>query len=176
MKRPNKTVVRPVAEEASTVRILKRATCPSVSGKSTLCFEVGVDEKVKALQLRVVSNSGRGCFSQAWVKVDAIRAHLDKAAKGENVTSHVLAPLFRGVSQNTAGFVWAVLVHTGFVTPSTVKKRAYDRAEPTAFLEEIAALADGRKPTDVKAKRAKSATETHPEKPSAATKKKKAKS
>ena len=124
MKRLNKSVAKPAVEEASALRILKRASCPSVSGKSSLTYEVGLNEKSKELQLRVVSNSGRGCFSQQWVKVDAIRAHLDKAPKGEAVTSYVLAPLFRGVSQNTAGFVWAVLLHAGFVTPSKEKPRA----------------------------------------------------
>ena len=95
MKSRNTIIAKPVVQETTTVRILKRATCASVSGKSSLVYEVGLDEKTKDVQLRVVSNSGRGCFSQQWVKVDAIRAHLDKAPKGETVTSYALAPLFR---------------------------------------------------------------------------------
>ena len=88
MKTKSIVVAKPVVEDTSTVRILKRAPCASVSGKSSLAYEVGLDEKTKDVQLRVVSNSGRGCFSQQWVKVDAIRAHLDKAPKGETVTSY----------------------------------------------------------------------------------------
>ena len=169
MKRANKIVAKPV-EETSTVRVLKRASCPSVSGKSSLTYEVGVDEKSKELQLRVVSNSGRGCFSQEWVKVEAIRAHLDKAPKGETVTSYVLAPLFRGVSQNTSGFVWAVLVHAGFVVPSTQKKRTYDRVEPTAFRDEMTALIEGR-PVDAKARKNAGKKAAPVKAPSGATKK-----
>ncbi len=172
MKRLNKSVATPVVEETSTVRIVKRASCPSVSGKSSLAYEVGVDEKTKDVQLRVVSNSGRGCFSQQWVKVDAIRAHLDKAPKGGTVTSYVLAPLFRGVSQNTAGFVWGVLLHAGFVTPSKEKKRAYDRADPKPFLEEIKSLVDGKKPAEGTAKKAKTSAAAKVKNPSTATKKK----
>ena len=172
MKSRNTIIAKPVVQETTTVRILKRATCASVSGKSSLVYEVGLDEKTKDVQLRVVSNSGRGCFSQQWVKVDAIRAHLDKAPKGETVTSYALAPLFRGVSQNTAGFVWAVLLHAGFVTPSKEKKRAYDRADPKPFLEEIRSLVDGKKPVDGAAKKAKTSAAAKVESPSAATKKK----
>jgi hypothetical protein len=173
LKRLNKVVAKPVVEDASTVRILKRATCPSVSGKSTLVFEVGLDEQSKALRLRVVSNSGGGRFSPEWVAVDAIRAYLDKAPKAETVTSHVLAPLFRGVSQNTAGFVWAVLVHAGFVVPSATKKRCYDRVEPNAFKEEVQALIEGKVPTQSDAKPKKNAgKKAAPAKtPSASTKK-----
>ena len=176
MKARSTVTAKPVVQDTPTVRILKRAPCASVSGKSSLVYEVGLDEKTKDLQLRVVSNSGRGCFSQQWVKVDAIRAHLDKAPKGETVTSYVLAPLFRGLSQNTAGFVWAALVHAGFVTPSKEKKRAYDRADPTPFMQEVKALAEGKKPADAKSKKAKAPVEAHTESPSASTKKKKAKS
>jgi hypothetical protein len=172
MKTKSTVIEKPVVQHTPTVRILKRAPCTSVSGKSSLVYEVGLDERTKDLQLRVVSNSGRGCFSQQWVKVDAIRAHLEKAPKGEAVTSFVLAPLFRGVSQNTAGFVWAVLLDVGLVTPSKEKKRAYDRADSKPFLEEIRSLVDGKKPVDGAAKKAKTSAAAKVESPSAATKKK----
>lgn len=165
----------PLPQETSTVRILKRSACPSVSGKSSLVYEVGLDERTKELQLRVVANSGGGCFNQDWVKLKDITAALDKAPKGESVTSYVLESMFRGVSQNTAGFVWAVLVHAGFVVPSKEKKRAYDRVDPKEFMDEIRALADGKAP-DAKAKKAKAPPAVHTETPSASTKKKKTKS
>ena len=135
----------------STVRIVKRATCPSLSGKSKLAYEVGLDDK-KELQIRVTSNTGGGCFNQNWVKLQAVEAAFDKVPAGEPVTSDTLRTMFRGMSQNTGGFTFAVLKHIGCVVPSVSKKRSYDRVMPTAFREEMAALIEGR-PTDVKAKK-----------------------
>ncbi len=134
-----------VAEKGGlpAVRVLKRGVCPTLSLKSSVCFEIGVDDRGDA-QLRVVENSGGGSFSDAWVRFKDIQAALDKAPKGSPVTSHVLSPLFRGVSQNTIGFTWAILVKEGIVVPSATTKRRYDRAEPTAFLTQVHDLMEGR--------------------------------
>jgi hypothetical protein len=166
-------VPRPVVQATAGVRVVKRATCPSVSGKSNLSYEIGVAEDTKALQLRVVANSGPGCFNDSWLKVEAIQACLDKQPKGETVTSHVLAPLVRGTSGNMAGFVWAVLLHVGLIVRSAKQPRRYLRAEPSAFTREIEGLVGGTKPVDVKPRKGKAVTEPQPTSPSAATKKKK---
>ena len=96
------------------------------------------------VQLRVVENSGGGSFSDDWVRFKDIQAALDRAPKGTPVTSYLLNPLFRGVSQNTVGFIWAVLVQEGIVVPSATTKRRYDRVEPTAFLAQVRELMEGR--------------------------------
>ena len=44
------------------VRVLRAATCSSLSGKSTLTYELGCDGAA-ALQLRIAKNSGKGMFS-----------------------------------------------------------------------------------------------------------------
>ena len=158
----------------STVRILKRATCPSLSGKSKLAYEVGLSDK-KELQIRVTSNTGGGCFNQDWVKLPAVEAAFDKVPTGEAVTSDTLRSMFRGMSQNTGGFTFAVLKHVGYVVPSVAKKRCYDRVEPSAFREEMTALIEGRAPPQVDAKAKKDAgRKAAPAKsPSVSTKKQK---
>jgi len=125
----------------TAVRVLKRGICPTLSGKSTICFEVGVNSRGD-VQLRVVENSGSGSFSDDWVRFKDIQAALDRAPKGSPVTSYLLHSLFRGVSQNTVGFIWAVLVKEGIVVPSATKRR-YDRVEPTAFLAQVRELMEG---------------------------------
>jgi hypothetical protein len=136
-----------VAEKSATtdtaVRVLKRGTCPTLSKKGTICFEIGVDSRGDA-QLHVVDNSGGGSFSDDWVRFKDIQAALDRASKGSPVSSFVLNPLFRGVSQNTVGFIWAVLVQEGIVVPSATTKRRYERVEPTAFLAQVHELMEGR--------------------------------
>ena len=127
----------------TAVRVLKRGTCPTLSKKSTICFEIGVDSRGDA-QLHVVDNSGGGSFSDDWVRFKDIQSALDRAPKGTPVTSYLLNPLFRGVSQNTVGFIWAVLVQEGIVVPSATTKRRYDRVEPTAFLAQVRDLMEGK--------------------------------
>ena len=158
----------------SAVRILKRATCSSLSGKSKLAYEVGVSDK-KELQVRLISNSGGGCFNQTWVRLPAVEAAFDKVPAGESVTSDTLRSMFRGMSQNTGGFNFAVLKNIGYVVPSESKKRCYDRVEPTVFREEMAALIEGRTlpQTDAKAKKDAGKKAAPVKTPSASTKKQK---
>ena len=61
---------------SAEVRVLRAATCPSLSGKSTLTYELGCDG-ASALQLRIAKNSGRGMFSTAWVPWERVGALLD---------------------------------------------------------------------------------------------------
>jgi len=147
--KPLKTVA-PVAIVATVgetgedaVRVLKRGICPTLSGKSNVSFEIGVDSRGDVC-LRVVQNSGHGSFSDTWVRFKEIQAALERAPKGAPVSSFLLSPLLRGVSGNTVGFIWAVLVKEGIVAPSATTKRRYDRLEPTAFLAQVRDLMDGR--------------------------------
>ena len=140
------TAAVPAAAEKSgptemVARVLKRGTCHNLAGKSTLGFEIGVNGRGEVL-LRVVENSGGGSFNDDWVRFKDIQAALDRAPKGRPVTSFLLNPLFRGVSQNTVGFIWAVLLKEGIVVPSATKRR-YDRVEPTAFLAQVRELMEG---------------------------------
>jgi len=124
-------------------RVVKRGTCSTLNQKSALAYEVGVDGRGDA-QLHVVDNSGGGSFSDDWVRFKDIQTALDRAPKGTPVTSYLLNPLFRGVSQNTVGFIWAVLVKEGIVVPSATTKRRYDRVKPTVFLTQVRELMEGR--------------------------------
>lgn len=123
-------------------RIVKRGTCSTLNSKGELAYEVGVDGRGE-VQLRVVENSNTGTHSDHWVGFKDIQAALDRAPKGRPFTSYLLNPLFRGVSQNTVGFIWAVLVKEGIVAPSATTKRRYDRVEPTAFLAQVRELMEG---------------------------------
>jgi hypothetical protein len=145
LAKTNAATVPAMAEKSEptemVARVLKRGTCHNLAGKSTLGFEIGVNGRGEVL-LRVVENSGGGSFNDDWVRFKDIQAALDRAPKGKPVTSILLNPLFRGVSQNTVGFIWAVLLKEGIVAPSATKRR-YDRVEPTAFLAQVRELMEG---------------------------------
>jgi hypothetical protein len=59
-------------EVQPSIRVIKTATCKSLSGKSDLTYHLGVDEESN-LHLRVFANSGSGYFSQEWVPYSAIQ-------------------------------------------------------------------------------------------------------
>ena len=54
-----------------TMRILKVDSGPSLSGKSMLTYQVGVDEQGQ-IHIRILGNTGRGYFSKDWVAHQAI--------------------------------------------------------------------------------------------------------
>ena len=96
------------------IRIVKIASCPSLSGKSTLKYNVGCTPDSK-IYFRVFENSGGGFFSQEWISLGAIQKALDKASSDKELTSFLLYPLFSGRSQNSPGFLLAAVKAEGLV-------------------------------------------------------------
>jgi len=89
--------------------------CPSVSGKSTLTYHVGIDEDNR-LYLRVADNSAGGLFSKEWIALAEIENILGKLVGP--FTSHALRGLFRGKSNNTPAFLLAVMLKEGLAVRS----------------------------------------------------------
>lgn len=134
------------------IRILKTATCSSLSGRSTLTYEIGCD-KNKAIYLRIAENTGSGIFSKDWIPL----AQLDPLLSSEEkpITSGMLRSLFQSKSINTIGFVMAALIAEGLLKVSDERLRTYERIDPAKFKKDIQALMDAplpvaEKPTKVK--------------------------
>jgi hypothetical protein len=53
-------------KQAPSIKPLRSATCPALSGKSTLTYDVGRDQS-KDIHFRVTANDGGGFFSAEWV-------------------------------------------------------------------------------------------------------------
>ena len=124
---------------APTIRVLKISTCPSISGRSTLTYHLGVspDSDVK---LRVFANSGGGFFSNEWVQISAVQTEFEKVPDGIALTPHLLSPLFRGKSANNQSFLFAVLKNEGLVSTVKDRKGRFERADAGAFMAEIETL------------------------------------
>ena len=121
-----------------TMRILKVDSGPSLSGKSVLTYQVGVDEEGQ-IHVRILGNTGRGYFSKDWVAHQAIEDLL--MAKGEEgVSGAALANLFTGTSANTAGFFLAILKHLGVLTGIEGKRHAYLYGGSAHWLGEMQTL------------------------------------
>lgn len=119
------------------IRVLLVDTCPSLSHRSTLTFQLGVRDD-EAFVLRLVANSSKGMFSNDWVTWPEVQALL---VEDEMLTCSTLHPLFEGKSINTAGFLLAVLRHLEVVLPNADAGRGYVASDAEGFMERMKALA-----------------------------------
>ena len=132
------------------LNILKKGTCPTLSGKSKLSYVIGTDDN--EVYIRIAANTGGGFHSGEWVAVKDIEAALTKTP--DEITSLNLFKLFRGKSVNSAGFLLAALKHEGVVQTVKGKKRRHTLVD----IGRITNLTTTKKATPRKKSTAKRAT------------------
>ena len=141
---------------APQVRILRSAQCKSLSGRSTLTYEVGATADGE-IHLRVTSNSGSGCFGREWTPLRELQRELARAPGP--VTSGTLSGAFAGRSQNTSGFVAAALLGEGLLEP-LANARGYAPTDGVGFMRRMRQLMDGGKAQTTAQSTAKKAAAT----------------
>ena len=127
------------------VRVLKSAQCKSLSGRSTLGYEVGATGDGE-IHLRIKSNTGSGCFGREWTPLRELQRELAKAPGP--VTSGTLNRVFAGRSQNTSGFVAAALLGEGLLEPLS-NARGYAPTDGVGFMKEVKQLLEKGAPAAV---------------------------
>jgi hypothetical protein len=125
-------------EDNPDMKVLKTTTTKTLSGKSTLTYQVGVQDDV--LHVRISKNTGGGFFSNEWISMNDVRSVLDEHPEGTPVTSFILQPLFRGKSVNTPAFLLAALVHEKLLRPMKGKKRNHEPVDPEEFTAKVEKL------------------------------------
>lgn len=138
--------------------IIKKGKCPSLTGKSTLTYEVGRDED--GAHIRITSNTGGGFYSGEWVAVSNIEVAL--ARTPESINSFTLFALFKGKSVNTPAFLLAALKAEGVVQAVKGRQRLHTLVDVGRLTNLAAAPATKKAPvkkkaTPARAKRAKTA-------------------
>jgi hypothetical protein len=141
------------------IRVLKTASCDSLSGKTALTYEIGANA-ASEIFARVTKSSGTGTFSKDWIALGRVHAALEKNG-AKPITLATLGPLFRGLSANTAGFLLAVLKHEGLVRAAD-QARAYERTDGRAFFDAIKALMSKAAPGKVTPARSAKPRKTAP--------------
>ena len=131
------TNAEPEVNPADAIRILKTASCPSLSGKSTLTYNIGCSTQ-GAIQFQVIANDGGGFWNDDWVPQSDIQAVLD--SQGHDLTSASLRSLYPSKSTNSPGFLLAVLKDVGLVQASKTNQRCYELGSPKAFIAEVTGL------------------------------------
>jgi hypothetical protein len=158
-------------EDNPDMRVLKTASCKTITGKSTLTYQIGVTPD-SVVHLRISKNTGAGFFSDEWISVEDIHRTLEKRPEGSPVLSHFITPLLKGKSSNTSGFILAALSHLRLVTPVKGKKRHHELPGPEDFTASVRKLSSSSAPTKRPTK--KTATKKASVKKRAAVKRKKA--
>lgn len=123
-------------ETLESMRILRIATCPSLSGRSELSYHVGCNDS-GAIHFRLWANTGAGMFNNIWFSMADVSELLSTP---DGITSTALQPLWESTSRNNAGFTLAILQGEGLVTKSLTTQRTYCTVNPAPFLERINAL------------------------------------
>ena len=127
------------SEDNSDMRVLKIATCKTLSGKSTLTYQIGATPD-SIVHLRISKNNGGGFFSDEWIAFDDIQEILKERPRGTPVLAHLLTPLLKGKSVNTSAFLLAALTHLKLLRPLPKKKRHHELMDPRPFLDQVEKL------------------------------------
>ena len=127
------------------IRMLKTGECPSLSGKSTLTYQIGNDND--KLYIALTGNTGAGIFNKDWFALEEIYSLL--ASQNKPITSGSLHGLFEGRSSNSAGFILALLLKEKLVKVSVGNKH-YDfigQAEYQKIVKALIETVPEEKPT-----------------------------
>ena len=119
---PKKKTSKKIEEPA--LKIVSTSKCQTISGKSTLTYNVGVDDEGRSC-IRVYSNTGGGFFSNEWISLEHITSVLNDVPVDHPITSMDLFPLFKGKSVNTPGYLMAVLFNEKLLSPFKDTKRQF---------------------------------------------------
>ncbi len=94
------------------IKVIKTASCPSLSGSSTITYEIG--SRGDSQYIRLSGNSGGGLFCRDWISIADIQQLLSGSAK---ITSKTLHPVYAGKSANSPGFLLGCVLHEKIVDP-----------------------------------------------------------
>jgi hypothetical protein len=121
---------------SESMKILKTSSCKTLSGKSTLTYQIGSTPD-SIIHLRITKNTGGGFFSDEWISLDDILRVLKDRPRESPVMSHFLTPILKGKSANTSGFILAMLSHLNLLRPLPKKKRVHELLDPGLFLNQV---------------------------------------
>lgn len=119
--------------EVDPIEAIYTGECLSVSGRSTLTYEVGRHSTENTLHLSIAENTGKGMWCADWASAEAI----EKIVKGAHeLTAKSFHALHPGKSINTGGFVLAALRDLGLIRPNELNTRHHEHV-PMATFEQV---------------------------------------
>ena len=125
---------------AIPMNVLKMETCPSLSGRSQLTYQIGKSAE-GVIHLRITQNSSSGQFNADWVSLDTIEMLVSASTPEKPLSSSALCPAFTGKSSNSPAFLFAALKAESLVTPHEERDKGYLLGDFKAFRQSVATLA-----------------------------------
>ena len=135
-KKTANTTKKTKVDEPS-LNIIQTSKCQTISNKSTLTYNLGVDDK-NNIFIRINGNTGGGFLSNEWISLENITSILGEIPGDQSISSLHLFPLFKGKSVNTPAFLLAALLNEGVLVTPQEKKRHYAYSGVEAFLAKVA--------------------------------------
>jgi hypothetical protein len=125
----------PQSDEPVEIVVELEGEAPSISGRSTLAYQVGWNptDPTKEPLFRISDNTGKGMWCKDWAPVAAIDAIL---AKAEDISARTLNEVHPGKSINTGGFILAVLKDLG-VVQAKEESRHHERVAGASLFQAI---------------------------------------
>lgn len=117
-------------ETADPIVVICQGNCDSLSGRSTITFEIGKHTDDGSLHIRISGNSAAGMFCKDWVSSDSIH---DIVLAAFELNAACFHPLYEGRSINTAGFLLAALKELCLVRPGEENTRLHEHVPTTTF-------------------------------------------
>ena len=127
------------ATEVDPIRTIRTDNCPSLSERSTLTYCIGCNDKAEIL-LRVCGNTGAGFFNAEWVSLQDVQDVVDAVPEGFPITSSTFRSIYAGKSNNSSGFLLAVLKHLGLASAHADAVRGYEFHDSASFMAEMGEL------------------------------------
>ena len=127
------------ATEVDPIRTIRTDNCPSLSERSTLSYCIGCNDKAEIL-LRVCGNTGAGFFNAEWVSLQDVQDVVDAVPEGFPITSSTFRSIYAGKSNNSSGFLLAVLKHLGLASAHADAVRGYEFHDSASFMAEMGEL------------------------------------
>jgi hypothetical protein len=88
------------------ITVIRTASCPSISGKSTIGYDIG--NRGDQQFIRLSGNSSGGIFCREWLLLADVEQLLKAVPQP---TAKTLRPLYVGKSANSPGFLLACAIH-----------------------------------------------------------------
>lgn len=124
---------------ATEIIIVKVDTCPSLSGRSELSYQIGKGASGD-IHFRITKNTGSGQFNADWISLDDIEAIISAIPPKKALSSTALLPLYRGKSSNSPAFLFAALKAEALVISQDDKDKGYLPGDIKAFRQLVMSM------------------------------------
>lgn len=118
------------------IEVIFTGECLSLSGRSTLTFEVGQHTEDGTFHHRISSNSGGGMFSKQWVSASILQ---DIFVGATELNSKSFQTAFGQTSVNTAGFCLSSLKELGLIEVDPCNARVHRHVAGMVFSKAVQA-------------------------------------